>query len=276
MNPRASRQALSAGRAAATGAVLLFFIFPLIFLVMVSLKSQSDIATSNFLPSVAFWQNYPDAWRSVKVPIYLRNSAICALLGAAITLLLAVPATHAIVRHRLGGGLLPSFILATYVAPPIVALFPLFFLLRNIGLANTQFGMALVYGVMNLPVAFWLLSSFVRRLPSEIEEAARLDGAGQLTTLVRIVVPLIAPGIVSTGIICMILSYNEFLLASFLTRSEATQTLPVGLSLYQGDRQLRYGQMAVASLIGIVPIYFLAVFFQRWLVRGLTAGGASR
>ena len=74
------------------------------------------------------------------------------------------------------------------------------------------------------------------------------------------------------GIICLILAYNEFLLASFLTRSESTQTLPVGLSLYQGDRQLRYGQMSVASLIGIVPVYLLAMFFQRWLIRGLTAG----
>ena len=80
--------------------------------------------------------------------------------------------------NRIGGKFLPAFILATYVAPPIVALFPLFFLLRSIGLVNTLFGMALVYGVMNLPVAFWLLSSFVRRLPEELEDAARIDGAG--------------------------------------------------------------------------------------------------
>ena len=83
------------------------------------------------------------------------------------------------------------------------------------------------------------------------------------------------PGIVSTLIICLILAYNEFLLAAFLTRSEATQTLPVGLSLYQGDRQLRYGQIAVASLVGMAPVYLLAVFFQRWLVRGLTAGAVK-
>ena len=84
--------------------------------------------------------------------------------------------------------------------------------------------MALVYGVMNLPVAFWLLSSFVRRLPEELEDAARIDGAGYGSVLFRITVPLLMPGIISTGIICLILAYNEFLLASFLTRSESTQT----------------------------------------------------
>ncbi|MEM7024759.1 MAG: carbohydrate ABC transporter permease, partial [Pseudomonadota bacterium] len=130
----------------------------------------------------------------------------------------------------------------------------------------------LVYGVMNLPVAFWLLSSFVARLPRELEEAAVIDGGGYITVLWRVVVPLLMPGIVSTGIICLILAYNEFLLASFFTRSESTQTLPIGLSLYQGDRQLRYGQMAVASLVGMIPLYVLATFFQRWLIRGLTTG----
>ncbi len=256
-----------------TGLVMLFFIFPMIFMFMVSLKSQPDIASGGFFPEALFWQNYPDAFGSVAVATYLRNSLVVAVGGAIITLLVAIPATHAIVRHRVGGKFLPVFILATYVAPPIVALLPLFFLLRTTGLINTSVGLALVYGIMNLPVAFWLLSSFVRRLPVEFEEAATIDGAGHFTVLRYIVVPLMLPGIVSTGIICMILGYNEFLLASFFTRSEATQTLPVGLSLFQGDRQLRFGQMAVASLVGIVPLYLLAAFFQRWLIRGLTSGG---
>ena len=262
-------------RWAGTAAVVLFFIFPMIFMFMVSFKAQPDIASGGFIPQEWFWQNYPDAWNSVAVGTYLRNSIVVAACGALVTLVIAVPATHAIVRYRIGGKFLPAFILATYVAPPIVALFPLFFLLRSIGLLNSLAGLALVYGVMNLPVAFWLLSSFVRRLPEELEDAARIDGAGYGSVLFRITVPLLMPGIISTGIICLILAYNEFLLASFLTRSESTQTLPVGLSLYQGDRQLRYGQMSVASLIGIVPVYLLAMFFQRWLIRGLTAGSSK-
>ncbi len=251
---------------------ILFFAGPILFLFIVSLKGQADIASGTILPTTLFWQNWPDAFASIAIGTYLRNSLLAALLSAALTLAIAIPATHAIVRHELGGKYLPALILGSYMAPPIVALFPLFYLLKLLGLVNTLPGLVLVYAVMNLPVAFWLLSSFVRRLPVELEEAAVVDGAGTLTVLWRIVVPLLVPGIVGTAIICAILAYNEFLLAAFLTRSEATQTLPVGLSLYQGDRQLRYGQMAVASLVGIAPVYVLAVVLQRWLVRGLTAG----
>ncbi|MGF1473987.1 MAG: carbohydrate ABC transporter permease [Geminicoccaceae bacterium] len=251
---------------------VLFFTFPILYLALVSLKNQADIASGDIFPTTLFFANYPDAFASIALATYLRNSALVAAAGTLLTLVIAVPATHAIVRHRLGGNVLPAVILGTYIAPPIVALFPLFFLLRYLGLVNTLPGLALVYGVMNLPVAFWLLSSFVRRLPVELEEAAVIDGAGTGTILFKVVIPLLMPGIASTAIICLILSYNEFLLASFLTRSESTQTLPVGLSLYQGDRQLRYGQMAVASLAAMAPVYLMAVFFQRWLIRGLTSG----
>lgn len=247
-------------------------VLPIAFLGIVSLKGQADIASGTILPHELFWQNWPDAFASIAIGTYLRNSLVASVASAALTLAIAVPGTHAIIRHGLGGTALPALILGSYMAPPIVALFPLFYLLKLLGLVNSVAGLALIYGVMNLPVAFWLLSSFVRRLPVELEEAAVVDGAGPLTVLVRIVLPLLMPGIVGTAIICAILAYNEFLLAAFLTRSEATQTLPVGLSLYQGDRQLRYGQMAVASLVGIAPVYLLAMFLQRWLVRGLTAG----
>lgn len=263
------------GRWLATGLVLLFFVFPMVFMLMVSLKSQSDIADGGFFPNALFWQNYPDAFASIAVDLYLRNSVLAAIIGATITLLLAAPATHAIIRFRVGGKFLPAFVLATYVAPPIVALFPLFFLLKTIGLNNSVIGLGMVYGVMNLPVAFWLLSSFVRRLPVELEEAAYIDGASYLGVLRRVALPLMLPGIVSTGIICLILSYNEFLLGSFLNKPDASKTLPTGLALYQGDRQLRYGQMAVASLAGIAPVYVLATFAQRWLIRGLTSGGVK-
>jgi len=252
--------------------VILFFVFPILFMAMVSLKGQADIATGDIFPKAIYWQNFPDAFGSIALDRYLLNSALVATGGALLTLLVAVPATHAIVRYRIGGNWFPAVILGTYVAPPIVALFPLFFLLRNLGLINTHLGIILVYGVMNLPVAFWLLSSFVRRLPVELEEAARVDGVSYLRTLRSVVIPLLMPGIASTGIICLILAYNEFLFASFLARSQDTQTVPIGLSLFQGDRQLRYGQMAVASLTAMIPVYLLALFFQRGLVRGLTTG----
>jgi multiple sugar transport system permease protein len=120
-----------------------------------------------------------------------------------------------------------------------------------------------------------LLDSFVRQIPKEIEEAAWVDGSSQAGALIKMVVPLMAPGIVAAGLICLILSYNEFLFALTFTYRPETQTLPVGLSLFQGDRLVNFGQMAAASLTGMAPIYLVALFFQRWLIRGLTHGAVK-
>jgi multiple sugar transport system permease protein len=121
-------------------------------------------------------------------------------------------------------------------------------------------------------VAWWLLTPFLTQVPREIEEAATLDGCGPVRTLVSIVVPVISPGLAATTIIVIILAYNEFLFSSAFAFSDATRTLTVGISLFQGDRLINLGQMAVASLAGVVPIYGLALVTQRWLVRGISQG----
>ena len=176
-------------------------------------------------------------------------------------------------RLKIGGRFLPAFTLATYVAPPVVALIPLFLLLRRVGLLNTLTGLVVVNGLANLPVAFWLLSGFIRRLPIEIDEAAWLDGAGHLTVVWRIIAPMMTPGLAATALICGILAFDEFLLASSFSNDPSTRTLPVAIALFQGERLVNFGQMAVASVTGIVPVYLIALLTQRWLVGGLTVGG---
>jgi multiple sugar transport system permease protein len=255
--------------------VLAFFLFPIAFLAATSLKTKDDVLSGHFLPATLFWQNWPDAFRAINLLLFLRNSVVAAGLSALLTLLIAVPATYAMVRFGIGGRRLYSFVLASYTAPPVVALLPLFFLLRRLHLIDSLMGLAIVYALANVPVAVWLLDGFIRHMPREIEEAAWVDGAGLVTTLTRMVVPLIAPGIVATGIICLILAYNEFLFAVTLTYRPQTQTLPVGIALFQGDRLVNFGQMAAASLTGMAPVYIVALFFQRWLIRGLTSGAVK-
>jgi multiple sugar transport system permease protein len=252
-----------------------FFLVPIAFLVATSLKTKDDVLSGHFLPATIYWQNWPDAFRSVDLVLFLRNSAIAAGLSALLTLLIAVPATYAMARFGTGGRHLYTFVLASYTAPPVVALVPLFFLLRRLHLIDSLIGLALVYALANVPVAVWLLDSFIRQLPREIEEAAWVDGTGLIGTLLRMVAPLIAPGIIATGIICLILAYNEFLFAVTLTYKPQTQTLPVGIALFQGDRLVNFGQMAAASLTGMAPVYIVALFFQRWLIRGLTSGAVK-
>jgi multiple sugar transport system permease protein len=259
----------------ALGLVLLFFLAPIAYLALVSPKPQPEVLSGRLLPSRFAWENWPNAFGTVDVLLFLRNSIVVAGLSAALTMLLSVPAVYAMVRFRTGGSLLRSVVLSSYVAPPIVAVIPLFYLLKWSQLIDTLPGLALVHGLANLPIAVWLLESFVREVPRDIEEASWVDGAGRVGTLAHIVLPIIVPGLVAVTIICIILSYNEFLFALVLTYRPDTQTLPVGIALFQGDRLVQFGQMAAASLTGMIPVYLVALFFQRGLIRGLT-GGAIR
>lgn len=269
------RRAGSIARGAALALVLAFFLLPVLYLAATSLKTKDDVLSGNFLPATVYWANWPDAFSRVPIGQFIGNSLIAAAGGTLLTLALAIPATYAMARYRAGGKALYSLVLSSYVAPPVVALLPLFFLLRAGNLIDSRLGLALVYGLMNVPVAVWLLDSFVRNVPREIEEAAWVDGAGRVATLLRMVVPLIAPGIAAAGVVCAILAYNEFLFALTFTYSPASQTLPVGLSLFQGDRLVNYGQIAAASLAGIAPVYAVALLCQRWLVGGLTHGAVK-
>jgi multiple sugar transport system permease protein len=252
--------------------LLIFILTPILYLAATSFKTKDEILLGNFLPKSLYWQNWPDAFDTVDLALFMRNSVVVGLLSVLITLVIAVPATYSMVRFLTGGKPLYSVVLGSYVAPPIVALLPLFYLLRRIDGIDTLWGLALVHGLASVPIAIWLLDSFVRAVPIEIEEAATIDGAGLLQTLVRIVVRLISPGIAATAIICLILSYNELLFALVMTYRPDTQTLPVGISLFQGDRLVNYGQMSAASLAGILPIYVLALVFQRFLISGRIRG----
>ncbi len=252
--------------------VIAFFVLPIAFLISVSFKSPDQALSGHFLPGRPTLDNWRDTFQIIPLVRYLFNSVSVAVFSAILTVAFAFPATYAMVRLKIGGRFLPAFTLATYVAPPVVALIPLFLLLRRVGLLNTLTGLVLVNGLGNLPVAFWLLSGFVRRLPPEIDEAAWLDGAGHITVVGRIIAPMIAPGLAATALICGILAFDEFLLASSFSNDPSSRTLPVAIALFQGERLVNFGQMAVASITGIVPVYLIALFAQRWLVGGLTVG----
>jgi ABC-type sugar transport system, permease component len=262
-------------RWAIVGLLLAFTLIPLIFMLTTSLKSPIEIRVSgNLFPTEGiFWVNWERAFRNVPLPSYLLNSLIVGIVSTIMTLLVALPASYAFVRFRTGGRFLPSWILGTYIAPPIVISIPVFMLMRTAGLIDRPFGLALAHMVANLPVATWMLMDFIRTVPAEIEEAAQIDGASPWGVLVRIVAPLILPGLVATAIICLILSWNEFLFALVLTYSIRSQTFPIGISEFQGEHGLQFGEISAAALTGILPMYILAMFFQRYLIHGLTRGG---
>ena len=247
---------------------------PLLFLVSLSLRSPDDVQNGGWIPTRFVWANFSNAFDTIPLATMARNSWIVAVGAALLTVVIAVPAAYFAARAP-SGQRLSGVLLGSYCAPPVAALLPLYYLFKDAGLTNNVLGLILVDGLATVPVAVWLLEGFVRRIPEEIEEAAWLDGLSAGATLRRIVVPLIAPGIVAVGLISLFLSYNEFLFAVSFSQRTDSQTLTVGLSLFQGDHTIQYGQQAAASLIGVVPMYVLAVLAQRWLVAGLTAGGVK-
>jgi multiple sugar transport system permease protein len=267
--------------------LLAFTLIPIFFMVSTSVKTPLEIRESGaFFPgSELYWENWTKAYRNVPVHLYLFNSTLTAVFSATLAILLALPVSYAIGRFDYGGGLLPAWILGGYVTPPIVISIPVFMLFRqvdslpfikdSIGFIDTIHGLSIIHAVASMPVAVWMLESFIRKIPHELDESAWLDGASRLRTLVSIITPVILPGIIATFIICMILSWNEFLFALILTYSEASQTFPIGISNFIGEHGQQFGEMSAAALGGLVPIFILAFIFQRFLVQGLSEGSVK-
>ncbi|WP_348786427.1 carbohydrate ABC transporter permease [Leifsonia sp. NPDC080035] len=253
--------------------VLAGTLIPIAYLVSVSFMSRADVGAGLVLPA----HPQPANWSNALAGGLLQgigNSLVAALGGALLTLAIALPASWAITRYRAGGRTLAATVLSPWLLPPIVAVIPLFTLLRTLSLNNTLPGLTLVYALANVAVAVWLLEGFTRRVPAELDEAAQLDGAGSFRVLFSVVAPLLTPALVAVGIIVAVLNYNEFLLAAFLTQSPDSQTLPVVLTLMLGERITDYGKLAAASVIGLIPVFAAAALLQRRLVSGLTAGSA--
>lgn len=254
------------------GVAALLAVLPVLFLVSLSLRGPDDVQNGGWLPRRILLANWPAAFETVPLARMLANSWAVAIGATLLTAMIAVPAAYVTARAGRRGKRLHALLLAAYCAPPVVAVLPLYFLLKSVGLTNSVLGLALVDGLANVPVAVWLLDGFVRRVPLEIEEAAWVDGLSVAAGLRRIVLPLIVPGLVAASLVCFFLAYNEFLFAVSFSQASSSQTLTVGLSLFQGDRTVQFGQQAAASLVAIVPVYVLAGTAQRWLVAGLSQG----
>lgn len=254
------------------GVAIIVAVLPILYMLGMSFKSPDDILSTRILPSRLAFENWAAAFQNWPILTYLRNSILSAIIAVIVALVISIPANFAMARLRAGGKQALGLIVSAYVAPPIVAIIPLFILVRTVGLMDTVVGLGIVEGLLLTPVAVWLLDGFFRAIPHEIDEAAQIDGCGPFRTLWSVILPLTAPGIVAVSIIVFILVYNDFLIPLLLTQSDASQTLPVGIALMQGGREVMFGQMAAASLAGIIPVYLLALFAQKWLVGGLTQG----
>jgi len=261
-------------------AAVIAAVLPVYWMLTISIKTEVDQFASpprwfSFTPTLA---HYQDAFSTRSFGRYLMTSAIVAALSTVCAMALGTLAAYGLSRFRLRGQLdrrLSVWILSTRMFPPIVTAVPLFLMMRDLRLINTIASLVIVYTALNLPFVVWMMRGFFKELPRELEEAAMVDGDSRLGALVRVILPLVTPGLAATAVFCLIVSWNEFLLALILTQTDAAMTLPVGIAGRVTQYEIKWGVMSAAGIVAMLPILVFAMAVQRYLVRGLSLGAVK-
>ena len=250
--------------------------FPALWILLTSLKGEAELVSKpiTYWPSNATLHNYIQAFTDQPLLRYLGNSFWVALLATISSLVVATLAAYAIARLNLKHRqLILTAIVASSMFPLVTLLVPIFETMRSLGLLNTYIALVLPYTVLNLPVCTLVLVSFFQSIPKDLENAAMIDGCTRMGALVRVVLPLAAPGVFTAGILAFVNSWDEFLLALSLNSSATMRTLPVGITLYQGEFTFPWPIISAALIVAIVPVAVLIAIFQERVVGGLTQGG---
>jgi multiple sugar transport system permease protein len=259
---------------------LLTALAPVYWMLTISLKTEVDQFAVppkwfSFTPTL---QHYTDAFVTRSFGQYLLTSAIVAVLSTFFALVIGTLAAYALTRFRLPWNLdrkLSLWILSTRMFPAIVTAVPLFLMMRDLRLLNTKASLVIVYTAFNLPFVVWMMRGFFAEVPRDLEEAALVDGDSRLGALVRVVLPLVSPGLAATAVFCLIVSWNEFLFALVLTQTDAAMTLPVGIAGRVTQYEIKWGVMSAAGVVAMMPILIFALAMQRYLVRGLSLGAVK-
>jgi multiple sugar transport system permease protein len=276
---RSTRRRISVALSyAAMLSIVAFAIFPILWALLVSLKPESEIvsATLTYWPRTVTFENYVAIWTRSNFPTLIVNSAVVTTITVVICIVIGTLAAYAISRYRFRGR---SAILLGYLVvrmfPAVMIIIPLFIVMRGFGLLDSRLGLALAYTTFLLPVFIWMMKGYLDAVPPEIEDAARVDGSSRIGAMVRVVLPLVLPGLVATAVFIAIGAWNEYLIALMLTTSTGSRTWPVGLQLMVGEFQLPWGTLAAGGIISILPVVVLFVMVQRVMVKGLTAGAVK-
>jgi multiple sugar transport system permease protein len=266
------------GWSAAFFVIVIGSLVPVLWIVMLSLKTPATATDGNFIPAAFTLSNYSDIFNQGIFTSALRNSVGIALISTAFAVVLASAAAYAIARLNFPGKrAILAVSLAVTMFPQISLVGPLYNLWRNIGLYDTWPGLILPYMTFALPLSIFTLSAFFREIPWELEQAAQVDGATPFQAFVKVIAPLAAPGIFTTGILVFIFAWNDFVFAVSLTSTGAAQTVPAAISAFPGASQFTepIGSIAAAAVVVTIPMIVIVLLFQRRIVAGLTAGAVK-
>ncbi|MEM6666540.1 MAG: carbohydrate ABC transporter permease [Pseudomonadota bacterium] len=259
-------------------AIVLFSVFPFYYAVLSSLESGSALFDVNYLPAEFNFENYVSVFREQPFARNIFNSIFVAVVVVALSLFLGVTAAYALGRVQFRGrAVLLLTILGVSMFPQVAVLSGMFEMIRLLGIYNSLPGLILSNMILTLPFTVWVLTTFMRELPKELEEAAFVDGATPWVVIHRVFLPLMWPALVTTGLLAFIAAWNEFLFALTFTLSNDMRTVPVAIALITGASQheLPWGNIMAASVIVTIPLIVLVLIFQRKIVSGLTAGAVK-
>ena len=253
-------------------------VFPLVWVLLSSIKTNGEL-TSNptkFIPINPTLENFVHVIQDLDFGVNIANSIVIALCTTLIAIIISCMAAYGIVRFfpKLGG-IMSKALVATYMFPPILLAIPYSLVMAKLGFTNSRVGLVIVYLSFSVPYAVWMLVGFFKTVPIGIEEAARVDGANKLQTFIRIVIPLVAPGIVATAIYTFINAWNEFLYALILINSSDMMTVSVNLRSLQGAEILNWGDMMAASTLVVVPSVIFFMLIQKKIAGGMTEGAVK-
>lgn len=252
------------------------YIFPLYWVVITSFKTYREAFT---IPPIFFklpdFSSYTAYFSQPDIAQSLVNSLIATSVSTVLALTMGVLAAYALARiHIPGGEFMAFFLLASRFIPPVSTIIPLFLALRAVQLFDTVIGLILVYTAMNVPYVVWMMRGFFRDIPVEVEEAAWIDGCSRRGGLVRIVIPMVRPGLAATSVLIAVFAWNDFLNALILTSSQA-KTLPLTITAFLGEGGIEWNSLAAAGTAIMFPVIIFTVIMQRHLAQGLTLGAVK-
>jgi sorbitol/mannitol transport system permease protein len=253
----------------------LLFFFPVLWMFLTGFKTEAQASTD---PPTFFFTPTLDQYQAIferDFAPYFLNSVTASVMSTLLVVILATPAAYAL-------SIMPIphwrdslfFFMSTRMLPPVASILPLYIIFNNLGVLDNINALFIIYTVMNLPIAVWMIRSFLLEVPKEVLEAARLDGANLSLELRKVIVPMIAPGLAATALICFIFAWNEFFFAVTLTSTQAA-TVPVFLVGFITSEGLFWARLSAACTLAVLPVIIAGWVAQKWLVRGLSLGAVK-